>query len=86
MVEGLWNEEPLMHSFQITALRDVVVDALGVKLVKGTRLDCYEAFKYDPWEMHQTFAESGLDLLHTWTSPSERIGKSSWSLRTKHTF
>lgn len=77
MVQGLWNEEPLMHLFQFTSLRDVVVDTLGVKLVKGTRLDCYEAFKYEPREMQQTFAESGMDLLYTWTSPSERIGKSS---------
>jgi uncharacterized SAM-dependent methyltransferase len=74
-VAGLWNANPFMHQFAITATTDVVCGPLKVKLIKGTQIDCYEAFKYAPYEMQHTFEESGLDQIDIWRSSSTKIGE-----------
>lgn len=74
-VEGKFVNEPFMHQFVITAKKDVELKEAKTSMVKGTQIDCYEAFKYDPTEMDDQFKASGLKQLATWQSPSTRICK-----------
>lgn len=75
IVSGIFHEKPVMHQFAITAKNDVFCKSVGVELGKGTQIDCYEAFKYDPQEMQAQFEASGLQQLAMWQSPSTRICK-----------
>lgn len=79
-VSGIFHDKPVMHQFVITAKKDVFCKSIGVELKKGTQIDCYEAFKYDPQEMQAQFEASGLRQLAMWQSPSTRICKCNSAL------
>lgn len=74
-VGGKFVNNPFMHQFVITAKKDLEIKDPKVSMIKGTQIDCYEAFKYDPEEMGDQFKASGLQQLATWQSPSTRICK-----------
>jgi uncharacterized SAM-dependent methyltransferase len=72
-LSGEFQENPLMHHFTMTAVRDIEVKSLGITFRKGEKVICYEGFKYNPRWMQRQFAAAGLTKLNQWKSPSGRI-------------
>jgi uncharacterized SAM-dependent methyltransferase len=77
IISGAFQDEPLMHHFTMTAVRDVECEPLGLSFPKNQKIICYEGFKYDAPAMAKQFTAAGLKPIQTWTSPSGRISKSS---------
>lgn len=75
-ISGKLRSDPLMHSFVMTALRDVKCEVLGLDMSRGEEIICYEGFKYRPSAMHKQFVAAGLKQTKQWQSPSGRICKS----------
>lgn len=72
-LEGIMQEDPLMHRFVIRAKKEVKCPSLGLELPPGSEIDCYEAFKYSPGVMGKEFAESGFDVVACWKTPRTQI-------------
>jgi uncharacterized SAM-dependent methyltransferase len=72
---GEFREDPLVHAFVFTAVRDVVCPAAGISFKAGDRIECYEGHKYTLEEMDKQFAACGLRRIGRWKSPDGEICK-----------
>ena len=55
VINGILQENPIMHRFQTKALRPVICEELGLHFDEGDSMDCFEVFKYDPSTMMRQF-------------------------------
>lgn len=77
VLEGEFDENPLVHRFVLTASRDVHSPELNLQFKAGSKIECYEGHKYTPNEIKRQFKLSGLSMLEglTWKSPDGEICK-----------
>lgn len=75
-VVGFKQNDPIMHCFIISAVREVVCEPLQIRFPAGIKIDCYRAFKYGPESMRVQFKKAGLQELASWKAPSSDICKS----------
>ena len=72
-IVGVFQDKPVMHRFAIRANREVIEESLGLKFEAGDEIDCYEAFKYQPYTMRQQFEKVGLEEIAIWKAPTAPI-------------
>jgi uncharacterized SAM-dependent methyltransferase len=74
-IDGVTQDEPVMHKFVIRAVRDIEFKPLGMRFSAGDEIDCYEGFKYGPVAMRKQFALAGLEERAIWKAPCSPICK-----------
>ena len=74
-IDGIFQEEPVMHRTVIRAVRDVIYEPLGIHFGAGDVIYCGGAYKYGPAVMHEIFASAGLSETAIWKAPSSPICK-----------
>jgi uncharacterized SAM-dependent methyltransferase len=85
-VDGEILQQPTMHRFVLTSLKDVHFDykverkegqprQVSLAFPKGSQIHCYEAFKYGSVEMGHFFKYVKYDTVDTWKAPNAEYCK-----------
>jgi uncharacterized SAM-dependent methyltransferase len=68
-LDGEFRDEPLVHRFLFTAVREVSCPDACVSFTQGDRVFCYESHRNTPAEMRAIFQASRLEEISSWKAP-----------------
>lgn len=68
ILDGEIRDDPLVHRFVFTALRDVSCADVGISFIQGDRVFCFESHRNTPAEMRKIFQACGLKEVDSWKS------------------
>jgi uncharacterized SAM-dependent methyltransferase len=70
---GKFRDNPLVHCFSFTAIRDISCPEAQVYLRRGDKVECYESHKYQPEQVSKIARASGFNEIALWKSPDGDI-------------